>query len=189
MDTIIDFIGLSDRINDTVKRYSLGMKQRLALGICLLSDPKLLILDEPTNGLDPSGTLELRNILTSLSKENKMSILISSHILSEIEKLCDKIIFIKDGRIVSIKTNEKTQNEQTYKIFIDEIHKAEQLIKGCDFVYEYKISKNEFIITIDKSKLNSLLKMFMNNEIEYDGIELINSLVEKEYLEIYGEVK
>jgi ABC-2 type transport system ATP-binding protein len=105
VNKIIEFIGLSDRINDKVKKYSLGMKQRLALGICLLTEPKLLILDEPTNGLDPSGTLELRKILVSLTKENKTSILISSHILSEIEKICDKIIFIKDGKIISIKDN------------------------------------------------------------------------------------
>lgn len=188
MNEIIDFIGLKERIEDTVKKYSLGMKQRLALGICLLREPKLLILDEPTNGLDPSGTMELRSLLTKLSKEKKMSIFISSHALSEIEKICDRIIFIKDGKIVSTKANNnKTKILQTYKIHIDKVHKAKELLKDCDFVYEYSEINKEFSISIDKSSLSRLLKMFLANDLEFGYVEPLNSLLEKEYSDIYGE--
>ena len=100
-DKIIRLVKLEDRINDKVKTYSLGMKQRLGLANALLKHPKFLILDEPTNGLDPLGIKELRDILKKISQDNNMSILISSHILSEVENLCDRIIIIDKGKITS----------------------------------------------------------------------------------------
>lgn len=101
INEIIKLVGLEDRINDKVKKYSLGMKQRLALANALIKKPKLLILDEPTNGLDPYGIKELRMILKKISEEENMSILISSHILSEIENICDRVVIIDKGNIIS----------------------------------------------------------------------------------------
>ena len=97
---IIEFVGLKTRINDKVKKYSLGMKQRLAIANALIKKPKLLILDEPTNGLDPKGIRELRQMLKTISQEQNMSILISSHILSEVENICDRVVIIDQGRLV-----------------------------------------------------------------------------------------
>lgn len=99
-DKMIKFVRLEDRINDKVKKYSLGMKQRLGIANALIKKPKLLILDEPTNGLDPQGIKELRQILKTISVEENMSILISSHILSEVENICDEIVIIDKGKIV-----------------------------------------------------------------------------------------
>lgn len=101
VDEMVKFVGLDDRINDKVKKYSLGMKQRLGLANALIKKPKLLILDEPTNGLDPRGIKELRAMLKKISTEQNMSILISSHILSEVENICDRVIIIDKGNIVS----------------------------------------------------------------------------------------
>lgn len=101
VDKMIRFVGLEDRINDKVKKYSLGMKQRLAIANALIKKPRLLILDEPTNGLDPRGIKELRQILKTISIEENMSILISSHILSEVENICDRVIIIDNGKLVS----------------------------------------------------------------------------------------
>ncbi len=92
---------LDTRIDEKVKTYSLGMKQRLGLVNALIKKPKLLILDEPTNGLDPVGIKELRNLLKEISKKEHMSILISSHILSEVENICDQIVIIDEGKIIS----------------------------------------------------------------------------------------
>lgn len=100
VEEMIEFVGLKNRIDDKVKKYSLGMKQRLGLANALIKKPKLLILDEPTNGLDPHGIKNLREILKKISMENQMSILISSHILAEVENICDRIIIIDKGRIV-----------------------------------------------------------------------------------------
>ena len=100
IEEMIDFVKLKDRINDRVSKYSLGMKQRLALLCALIKRPKLLILDEPTNGLDPKGIKELREMIKKISNEDNISVLISSHILKEVESICDRIIIIKDGEIV-----------------------------------------------------------------------------------------
>lgn len=101
INEMISFVKLEDRIDDKVKKYSLGMKQRLGLANALMKRPKLLILDEPTNGLDPQGIKGLREILKGISREENMSILISSHILSEVENICDSIIIIDEGKIKS----------------------------------------------------------------------------------------
>lgn len=100
IDSIVKLVKLENRINDKVKTYSLGMKQRLGLAQALLNNPRLLILDEPTNGLDPLGIKELRDMLKSINRETDMTILISSHILSEIENVCDRIIMIDNGTII-----------------------------------------------------------------------------------------
>lgn len=101
INDIVKYVGLNSRIDDKVKKYSLGMKQRLGLADALIKNPKLLILDEPTNGLDPYGIKELRNILKNISEKNNMSILISSHNLPEIENICDRVIIINNGEIIS----------------------------------------------------------------------------------------
>lgn len=101
VNEMIQFVGLEDRINEKVKKYSVGMKQRLAIANALIKKPKLLILDEPTNGLDPKGIKELRNMLKIISIKQNMSILISSHILSEVENICDRVVIIDQGKIVS----------------------------------------------------------------------------------------
>ena len=100
IEEMIEFVGLKDRINDKVRKYSLGMKQRLGLANALIKKPKLLILDEPTNGLDPHGIKNLREILKQISNERHMSILISSHILAEVENICDRIVIIDKGKII-----------------------------------------------------------------------------------------
>ena len=100
VEQTIKLLKLSTRINDKVKKYSLGMKQRLGIACALIKKPRLLILDEPTNGLDPLGIKELRELVKDISTKLKTSVLISSHILSEIENICDKIYIIDNGYII-----------------------------------------------------------------------------------------
>lgn len=121
INEVIEIIGLKDRIDDKVKKYSLGMKQRLGLGQAILSKPKILILDEPTNGLDPMGIIEFRNLIKNMSKGGT-AIFISSHILSEIEQLCETVAFIKDGEIKAIEHVENKQKslEERYVEIINE---------------------------------------------------------------------
>jgi ABC-2 type transport system ATP-binding protein len=102
MEDVIEIIGLKDKIDDKVRKYSLGMKQRLGLGQALLCNPRILIMDEPTNGLDPLGIIDCRNIIHNISKQNRTAVFISSHLLSEIQQVCDKVAIIDKGRILSI---------------------------------------------------------------------------------------
>ena len=110
IDELVRKLKLENRIRDKIKNYSLGMRQRLGIVQALINKPKILILDEPTNGLDPLGIKELRNLILELKSEG-MTILISSHILSEIEKVCDKFIMINDGSILCEVTKEQLKEQ------------------------------------------------------------------------------
>ena len=119
--------GLKDRLNDKVKEYSLGMKQRIGLAVALMKQPKLLILDEPTNGLDPMGIKDLREFLKHLAHNKNISIVVSSHILMEMEHLCDSVVIISEGKIICTKTMDEINKESSLEeVFINSIREAEE---------------------------------------------------------------
>ena len=111
LEHVIEFTGLQDDIHRKFKNYSLGMKQRLGLGLALIGKPSLLILDEPMNGLDVDGVSAMRKMLLKLAKEDGITILVSSHILSEMDKICDSAVFLKKGRIIATSTREELMGE------------------------------------------------------------------------------
>lgn len=117
--------GLKERLNDKVKEYSLGMKQRIGLAVALMKQPKLLILDEPTNGLDPMGIKDLREFLKDLAHNKNISVVVSSHILMEMEQLCDRVVIISDGKIICTKTMDEIEKESSLEdVFINAIREA-----------------------------------------------------------------
>ena len=99
INEVIKLVGLENRINDLVSKYSLGMKQRLGIATAILNKPNILVLDEPTNGLDPEGIVELRNLLLKIAKKENTGIIISSHNLSEIESICTKVCILQKREI------------------------------------------------------------------------------------------
>ncbi len=101
IDEVLDIVSLTGRDKDKVKTYSMGMKQRLGLAIALLNDPDLLILDEPANGLDPAGIVEMRDLLRGLSAEGK-TVFISSHVLSEVQQICNRVAIINNGKLIRV---------------------------------------------------------------------------------------
>jgi ABC-2 type transport system ATP-binding protein len=125
IDVVLQMTGLSKYRKDKVKSFSLGMKQRLAIAMAIYQNPKLVILDEPANGLDIEGSKELRRIISELSKEFMISFLISSHLIHEIEMLCDRILIIKDGSIVDtcIVQAVKDTGVSLEDYFIDRVNK------------------------------------------------------------------
>jgi len=108
---VVELVGMQNRIKDKVKKYSLGMKQRVGLAQSLLHRPKVLILDEPTNGLDPSGIKELRDILKKLSHEDGVAVFVSSHMLSEMQLMCDRVGIINNGRLLGVKPIQELMEE------------------------------------------------------------------------------
>lgn len=188
MNSIIEHIGLSDRIDDTVKNYSLGMKQRLALGMCLLPAPKLLILDEPTNGLDPDGTIEFRNMIINLAKKEKTSVLFSSHLLSEVERVCDRIIFIKDGKIVSILDKSTLRDNQLYKLSVGNAEEAYSALIKSDKVLSASVAgDNEILLNIKAKAIEDILKLLTEKNITFTDINRIEIDLETEYIKIFEE--
>ncbi|TYQ17988.1 UNVERIFIED_CONTAM: ABC-2 type transport system ATP-binding protein [Acetivibrio alkalicellulosi] len=124
IDQVLNMTGLSKYKNDKVKNFSLGMKQRLAIAMAIYQKPKLIILDEPANGLDIEGAKELRKLISMLSKEFMISFLISSHQIFEIEMLCDKILIIRDGKIIDtcIVNNVTSSNMSLEDYFMERIN-------------------------------------------------------------------
>ena len=135
IDEVVKMVGLENRINDKVKKYSLGMKQRLGLAIAILHNPRLLVLDEPTNGLDPNGIRELREILINLSHKTGIGVLISSHQLAEMENLCDRATIIANGRVICEKSlselTDMLNGEPTFRLDAGAApQRAIQVIRG-----------------------------------------------------------
>lgn len=185
MNSILKFINIGKSINDKVKNYSLGMKQRLALGIALINEPKLLILDEPTNGLDPEGVIEFRGLLKKFASESGMSILISSHILSELDKICTRVLFIKDGELVEIEDINKNNDIQIVILVVENPEEIIKLIQEIDLVDKVNIIDNKLIIQVDKNKTSKLISILIEKNIEYSNIEIQNTNIEKIYRDVY----
>lgn len=176
LQQMADYTRIGDYLKKPVSSYSLGMKQRLALSIALLSSPQFLMLDEPMNGLDPSGVFELRKELRKMVDEYGMSLLISSHQLNEIEKIADRIIYIENGKIKEVEKQEQTI---TYQIRVNKIITDHQFRKLSDFLYEFSIQNpNELSVYLRK--------------LEREGVQLLDITntsddLENMYTRIYGE--
>lgn len=111
INEILKVVGLEKAAKRKVKSYSLGMRQRLGIAMAIIGKPEVLILDEPINGLDPEGIKDMRNLFITLKEKYKMCIIISSHILEELEKVCDKFIFMNEGRVISLKSKEQLRED------------------------------------------------------------------------------
>ncbi|WP_240415614.1 ABC transporter ATP-binding protein [Paenibacillus periandrae] len=128
---VVKLVGLSARIHDKVKTYSLGMRQRLGIAQALLGNPKVLILDEPTNGLDPSGIREMREFIRYLAEKEGLSVLVSSHLLSEIQLMCDRVAIISKGRIVRVdKVQSLLAQQERVSWRLQPIDKGYQVLSG-----------------------------------------------------------
>ncbi|AWZ49363.1 bacitracin ABC transporter ATP-binding protein [Clostridiaceae bacterium 14S0207] len=187
VDEIIETIGLKEKIDLKVKRYSLGMKQRLGLGAALISNPKLLILDEPTNGLDPSGILDFREIVRTAARKRGTAVFISSHILSEVQELCDTVAFIKKGQIQSIESlieNEEEQNNITLVIHSKDKEKCKDVLKKIEDVQDIKEDKELINVVVDMKKVSSIIKLLVNNEVELLEFYIKHKGVEQRYMEL-----
>ena len=168
---VIKLVGLENRINDKVARYSLGMRQRLGVAQAILHKPNLLILDEPTNGLDPEGIKDSRNLLIKLAKEENMGILISSHNLAELESFCNKVCIIKNGSIVEtsdIDTVKKESSEGNYIIELNDAKTARLIIgdmsEAIDNTHLKVLSNKENIPIVVKKLVLQDIKIYCITE-------------------------
>ncbi|WP_027410518.1 ABC transporter ATP-binding protein [Anoxybacteroides tepidamans] len=127
---VVELVGLQNRIHDRVRTYSLGMRQRLGIAQALLGKPKVLILDEPTNGLDPVGIREMREFIRFLAEKEGLSVLVSSHLLSEIQLMCDRVAIMAKGQIIRIDTVDNLLKEQARTAWkVEPLEKAKSLLE------------------------------------------------------------
>lgn len=171
IEEVLEMVELKGRENEKVGKYSLGMKQRLGLALTLLHKPKVLILDEPTNGLDPAGIKKLRDILKEIAHKEGVAVFVSSHILSEMQLMCDKVAVLDNGKIV--KTEEITNTEENpteiLEIRVKDKEKAIQILKE-KFEIETKLEKNNIEITLSTDKVPTVVKELAMADVEIKAV-------------------
>lgn len=184
IEEVIKLVGLEARINDKVSKYSLGMRQRLGIAASLIHNPNLLILDEPTNGLDPEGIKELRSLLKSLAKKNNVGILISSHNLAELESFCTNVCIIKNGEIIestSVKEAKKA-DITSYLISLDKTDDIDKYLSDKDTI----VDKNTIRVYIDKEDVSSYIKLLLDNGFKIYEFKLETLTLEDAFLKKAG---
>ena len=179
---LLELVGLRDRAKSKVKTYSHGMKQRLGIAQALLHNPDLIVLDEPTTGLDPHGMKEIRELIIRLSKEENKTIFLSSHILSEIELVANRMIIINKGSKIVEGEVGKLLNTSTLKVTV-EVENTEAAIKILEGTRWNKniesITENIFIISIEQNAIPVLNKYLVENGV------MVNALIPVRSLEDY----
>lgn len=176
IDEVVNLVGLENRIHDKVSKYSLGMRQRLGVAQAILHKPTLLILDEPTNGLDPEGIKSMRELLVKLAKEEHMAILISSHNLAELESFCTKVCIIKNGEIIETSDIQDVKKEVSDGYFIFEVNDTKQakLLLGDDSTI---IDESKIRVSVKKENVPDLVKKLVLQDIKiYSAVEDILTL-------------
>ncbi len=161
---VVKLVKLENRIDDKVSKYSLGMRQRLGVAQAILHSPNLLILDEPTNGLDPEGIKEMRELLKDLAQNQNMAIFISSHNLAEIETLCNKVCIIQNGEVIEEEDLEKVKREAKthYKIEVDTTKKVKEILS-----YPIQINSTmQFSIEVTKDKIPNIVEELVKQNIK-----------------------
>ncbi|GAB5527376.1 MAG: ABC transporter ATP-binding protein [Roseivirga sp.] len=187
IDEVLKIVRLVDNADKKAKNYSLGMCQRLGLAAALLTDPELLILDEPTNGLDPSGIIEMRELIINLNKEHGKTIFLSSHILSEIEKLATDVAIIDQGQILYEGKLEGLQEKgKGYQLSIelDEVDKAAKVVKGLNFTVSETNSRTLVIPIEAKTDIPKINKALVDNEIDIYQLNSSDEDLESIFLNI-----
>ena len=168
-----------------VKNFSLGMKQRMGIALALLNHPKLMLLDEPMNGLDPQGIAELRDLLIELNKSEGITVLISSHILSELEKIASVYGFISHGKLIEELTVEELQERcrKSLKIKVDDIKHLEEVLKKLK-IKEYKIFPNGDAKIYDDVDIGKIVSDLAMNKVHISSINSSDESVEEYYLNL-----
>jgi ABC-2 type transport system ATP-binding protein len=184
IDEIVKLVGLEGRIKDKMKKYSLGMKQRLGLAAALLSNPKLLILDEPTNGLDPNGIVELREILKELAEKEGMAVFVSSHILGEIQNLCDTVAFIEDGIITSVESMDSMYDSLVYSLETIKEERTYNLLTGIQGIAVVTENPIGYTLELSERKSSEVLKDIIDAGIEVDSFAKHFKELEERYMEL-----
>lgn len=172
IEEVLEIVKLSDRTNDKVKTYSHGMKQRLGIAQALLANPELIILDEPTSGLDPQGMKEVRELIKNLSKEQYITIFLSSHLLTEVEQVANRMAIINSGKLVVQGYVQELLNssEQYVQIQVEPIEAAEQIIKSFVFVSKYERHNDSLLLYTSIDRIPEINAEFVKHDLRVRAI-------------------
>ncbi len=185
IERVLKEVDLYNRKDDKFKTYSLGMKQRLAIASALLSDPEVLILDEPTNGLDPQGIADIRELIIKIASTGK-TVILASHLLDEVEKVCNEYLVLKEGKLIHKgKVDQDVTNSLVIELASPDMIKLETVIKSNPYFISLKHNKNFFEVKFDGNTDFTLVANFLfENKIIISHFLVLKKNLETQFLEI-----
>ena len=188
INTVIETVELSDRASDKVKIYSQGMKQRLAIAATLLGDPELIILDEPTNGLDPAGTVEIRQLIRDLAR-NGRTIFLCSHMLHEVEQVCERVAILKQGRLLAQGTvHELLNREQGIEVRVEgPVEPAVAVLEQIEWVAGVEHHADRLLVAAPAARAAELNRLLARADIAVASLTPRASSLEEFFLEVTGD--
>ncbi len=178
IDEVLELVALTERQHSKVKTFSQGMKQRLGIAQTLLHNPKLIILDEPGNGLDPQGQIEMRELILKINREKGITIVISSHILSEIEQIANRMVIINKGRNIVEGDVQELIRGSNMKLSVSTGNNPEAYKIISSNYKDVTLSEDKIILSTAKNKIPALNKLLVENNIDVYSIEPVKSLEE-----------
>jgi len=180
---VVKQVGLENRIHEKVATYSLGMRQRLGLAQALLHRPKFLILDEPTNGLDPAGIREFRMYLRKIAAEDNVSVFVSSHLLSEIELMCDRVAVIQNGKLIDIR---EIHNDSSSFYYVEAQPKEQVSAHLAQLDYKFEAENQGYVIELKKEDVPALTAGLVQAGIQLFAVQPHQKTLEDQFLEMTG---
>ena len=186
LKSIVSLVGLDKRINDKFKTYSLGMRQRLGIAQAIMHSPKLLLLDEPTNGLDPEGIAQMRDLFINLKNQMGTTIIISSHILGEMQQTCDRVAFMANGEIKAVKSMEEVNygvdSMRKFAIECSDLQRASEIISEQGV--QNALNKNSIIFIVNQEQVGELVKSLVQSDIVVYTVNKLKRSLEDLYKEV-----
>jgi len=184
IEDVLELVGLTSRANDKFQNYSMGMKQRLAISAALLSDPELIILDEPTNGLDPSGMKEVRGLIKSLGNQGK-TIFLNSHLLHEVEQICDHLAIVKQGKIIAQgETSRLLRRGGALQLKVTDTDKAVAILKSAEWISSVTREDNSIQVNVPLERAVDISALLAKNNIFLSEMKAVESTLETFFLEV-----
>lgn len=179
----IERVGLTARIHDKVKTYSLGMRQRLGVAQAILHKPKLLVLDEPTNGLDPQGIRELRDYLRQLTQEEGITVFVSSHLLSEMELMCDTVAIIQNGKLIDVRNLRVEAGSDALIEVAFELNDAD---RAADLIQGAVVQGNVLVMRVSREQIPDINAKLVSEGFQVYGIRNVTHTLEEQFLQVTG---
>ncbi len=193
IEAVLDLVGLARRADERVRGYSHGMRQRLGIALALLEDPRVLVLDEPTNGLDPQGTREMRQLIRRIRDDQGTTILLSSHLLGEMEQICDRIAIIARGQILREGPLDElvSDGESTVELRVapDEDERAESILKEEFHAEVTRLRRGHLELRLDPARLPELNASLVRQGLHVSKLGARRRSLEQVFVELTGDSK
>jgi ABC-2 type transport system ATP-binding protein len=186
VDVVLDQVELTGRAGDRFETYSMGMKQRLGVAAALLKDPELLILDEPTNGLDPQGMAEMRTLIRALGQGGR-TVLFSSHLLGEVEQVCDRVGVIRQGKLIAEGTIEDLRGQAKLLVRANPLEQAQRLAEKLYGTEHVQVIDGALVLATDPANAEEIARLLVTNGVALSELRPVQRSLEATFMELTEE--